>query len=75
MCFGSSMRSLRQKTESSAGKTECLKTVVGSPSYTLLIVREGIETEIDDSGTPIYDQNREQAWFSSFAISRSGSGI
>ena len=55
------MRSLRQKTESSADKTECLETVVGSPSYTLLIVREGRETEIDDSGTPIYDQNGEQA--------------
>ena len=47
--------------ESSADKIKRLEVVIGLPSHTLLIGRHGVETEIDDSGAPIHDENGQLA--------------
>lgn len=51
----------RKVLESSADKIKRLETVVGLPSHTVLIGRKGTETEIDDSGAPIHDENGKLA--------------
>jgi len=47
----------RQPVESPADKVKRLGTIVGLANHTVLIARDGAETNIDDSGAPIRDEN------------------
>jgi hypothetical protein len=46
---------LREPGESPTDKVRRLGTIVGLANHTILIGKEGVETEIDDSGAPIWD--------------------
>lgn len=47
----------RQPVESPADKVKRLGTIVGLANHTILIARDGSETQIDDSGAPITDES------------------
>lgn len=51
----------RQALESSTDKIKRLEAVVGIPNHTILIDRDGGETEIDDSAAPIHNENGQLA--------------
>jgi len=46
---------LREPVESPADKVRRLGTIVGLANHAILIGKEGVETAIDDSGAPIWD--------------------
>jgi PAS domain S-box-containing protein len=49
---------MRQPVESPADKVRRLGTIVGLANHTILIRKDGTETPIDDSGAPIWDEQR-----------------
>jgi PAS domain S-box-containing protein len=48
---------LREPVESPADKVRRLGTTVGLANHTILIRKDGVETAIDDSGAPIWDDD------------------
>jgi hypothetical protein len=46
---------LREPVKSPADKIRRLGTIVGLANHTILIGKEGVETAIDGSGAPIWD--------------------
>ena len=48
---------LREPVESPADKVRRLGTIVGLANHTILIRKDGVETAIDDSGAPIWDDD------------------
>lgn len=51
----------REPVESPADKVRRLGTIVGLANHTILIRRDGVETAIDDSGAPIWDEEGKLA--------------
>jgi PAS domain S-box-containing protein len=49
--------STRLTVESPADKVRLVGRIVGLANHTILISRDGVETAIDDSGAPIFDDN------------------
>ena len=47
----------REPVESPADKVRRLGTIVGLANHTILIRKDGVETAIDDSGAPIWDDD------------------
>ena len=48
---------LREPVESPAAKVRRLGTIVGLANHTILIRKDGVETAIDDSGAPIWNDD------------------
>ncbi len=47
----------RRPVESPAEKVQRLRTVVGLANHTILVRKDGTEISIDDTGSPVFDEN------------------